>query len=824
MKKINSIIILTLLITISSSSWGQKIVYPWRSSTAIVKSGENFEVWYNADSGQIVNSVELKGPYNTVNATIDNTLNQTWVYDQWSGNTCNQKLSINVPSGTPADRYDLILKTSTGDEISLAAVKVIKEYKSSYYIMHISDVHRWQGTYDTPNIILREVSTIIDIANIINPAMLIETGDSYYPNANNASSTEQRIVEFMTGFTNTTANQYVNGMNNSYAPVFIIPGNHDTNLKNYELEPGYPNPGYETKPAQDWNRNFGLGAQNFIYGNTRFMGVNNSWTPDTGGGAAGYVPNYKWQLDAANTWMNTVGKGTFRIAFFHVPQESVPPVYNSFKAAGNSLDLMLAGHVHSITYSPFIYDSKNIYTTLTPRDGTKKAPFNLYKIDEATGTYQTIGNAQAANQGLETAQNYNTSNLKLTYSNLNNGTNSTNTATIVNKFSFPIAGARVRFVVPKGQSYYVLNATITQEFDGTDFHIIDASYNLTPNSTYVVNLKEGVQVDECPNDPNKMEPGFCGCGVAEGTCDIHATGVSITPATAKINIFTTRQLTANILPSNTTNKNIIWDSNDTSVATVNSTGIVTAVAAGTTTISATTVNGGKTATSSITVIPDTTTYQAEDAEFSGPIVATNQTGYRGTGFLDYTNATADYITWTVFVNTDGSYNLGFRYALASGNRPLKLTINGQVIIASIAFPVTGSYSTWGTYTTSQLLKAGNNTITLTAIGSSGGNFDELSVTSPLGVNDKTFENDTKIVRVYPNPTINGIFTVATDGFDDDTNVHIIVTNSNGQKIYEKKLNDPCHTDINLNGKLSDSIYFITIKSDQSKIVKKLIVK
>ncbi len=824
MKKNIHLFLLLLIVFISMNSWSQKIVYPWRATTAIVKSGESFEVWFNPDAGQTVNSIELKGPYNTITGTITNTNTLPWVYDQWSGNTCNQKITVSVPQNTPVDRYDLILKTSTGDEISLAAVKVIKEYKSNYYIMHISDVHRWQGTYDTPNIILREVSTVVDIANIINPEMIIETGDSYYPNSNNSASTEQRIVEFMNGFTNTTVNKYVNGMNNFFAPVFIIPGNHDTTLKNFELEPGYPNPGYETKPAQDWNRNFGLGAQNFIYGNTRFMGVNNSWTPDTGGGAAGYVPNYKWQLDAANAWLTSVGKGSFRIACFHVPQESVPPVYNSFKAAGNTLDLMLAGHVHSITNSPFIYDGIKTFTTLSCRDGSKSAPFNLYKIDEVTGTYQTIGNAQGANQALETAKNYDTSKLTLTYSNLNDGTSSTNIATIVNKFSFPITAARVRFVTPKGKSYYVLNATITQEFDGTDYHIIDASYDLTPNSTKIVELKEGVQVDLCPNDPTKMEPGFCGCGVPEGSCDVPVSGVTVTPATAKINIYTTRQLTATILPSNATNKSIIWESNDTAIVTVNSNGLVTAVAAGTTTVTATTVDGSKTTTSTITVIPDTVNYQAEDAEFMGPIVATNQTGYRGTGFLDYSNATNDYITWTVYVPTAGSYNLGFRYALASGNRPLKLSINGQVIIASIAFPVTGSFANWGTYTTNQPLNVGNNTITLTAIGSSGGNFDELSITSTLGVKDKSFENESKTVRVYPNPLTNGYFTVATDGFDDDTNVRIIITNSLGQKIYEKKLNDPCHTDVNLSGKLSESVYFVAVQSDQTKIVKKILVK
>lgn len=54
-----------------------------------------------------------------------------------------------------------------------------------------------------------------------------------------------------------------------------------------------------------------------------------------------------------------------------------------------------------------------------------------------------------------------------------------------------------------------------------------------------------------------------------------------------------RQLIATISPSNATNKNIIWNSYDPSVATVSSTGLVTPVSAGSTYISATTEDGGK---------------------------------------------------------------------------------------------------------------------------------------------------------------------------------------------------------------------------------------
>jgi len=62
----------------------------------------------------------------------------------------------------------------------------------------------------------------------------------------------------------------------------------------------------------------------------------------------------------------------------------------------------------------------------------------------------------------------------------------------------------------------------------------------------------------------------------------------------------TSTLTATILPSNATNKNVSWNSNNTSVVTVQN-GTVTAVAAGTATITVTTQDGNKTATCTVTV-------------------------------------------------------------------------------------------------------------------------------------------------------------------------------------------------------------------------------
>jgi hypothetical protein len=90
--------------------------------------------------------------------------------------------------------------------------------------------------------------------------------------------------------------------------------------------------------------------------------------------------------------------------------------------------------------------------------------------------------------------------------------------------------------------------------------------------------------------------------VINPAADVSVTGVTVAPTTATINAGVTQQLTAAVAPANATNQAVTWASSDTAVATVSPTGLVTGVAAGNATITVTTVDGGHTATSALTVV------------------------------------------------------------------------------------------------------------------------------------------------------------------------------------------------------------------------------
>ena len=82
---------------------------------------------------------------------------------------------------------------------------------------------------------------------------------------------------------------------------------------------------------------------------------------------------------------------------------------------------------------------------------------------------------------------------------------------------------------------------------------------------------------------------------------VPVTGVTLNKTSTSLYVGDTETLTPTITPDNATNKNLTWSSDDTSVATVDASGLVTAVSAGTATITVTTEDGAKTANCTVTV-------------------------------------------------------------------------------------------------------------------------------------------------------------------------------------------------------------------------------
>ena len=91
-------------------------------------------------------------------------------------------------------------------------------------------------------------------------------------------------------------------------------------------------------------------------------------------------------------------------------------------------------------------------------------------------------------------------------------------------------------------------------------------------------------------------------GNVPGDVIYKVTGVSLNTDSLSLEVGESETLTATITPSNATNPNVTWSSDNTSVATVDANGEVTTVGAGTATITATAADGsGEKATCAVTV-------------------------------------------------------------------------------------------------------------------------------------------------------------------------------------------------------------------------------
>jgi hypothetical protein len=131
---------------------------------------------------------------------------------------------------------------------------------------------------------------------------------------------------------------------------------------------------------------------------------------------------------------------------------------------------------------------------------------------------------------------------------------------------------------------------------------------------------------------------------------IPVTGVSLDNSSLRILKEATAQLNATIAPANASNKKVNWTSTNNSVATVSASGLVTAVAAGTATVTATTADGGFTANCTVTVYQATSYNKVTTAQsdWSGTYLIVYETGNVAfNGGLETLDAINNYISVTI---------------------------------------------------------------------------------------------------------------------------------------------------------------------------------
>jgi len=150
---------------------------------------------------------------------------------------------------------------------------------------------------------------------------------------------------------------------------------------------------------------------------------------------------------------------------------------------------------------------------------------------------------------------------------------------------------------------------------------------------------------------------------SEGGDEVPVAGVTLDQTSLNLKVDTKATLTAIVEPANATNKNVTWNSSDTTIAAVSAGGVVTAVSVGTAIITVKTTDGNKTATCSVTV-------QDDNVDVTG--VTLNKTS------LSLIVGAAETLTATVAPNGATNKNV----AWSSSNSDVATVSNGTVTAVS----------------------------------------------------------------------------------------------------------------------------------------------
>ena len=135
------------------------------------------------------------------------------------------------------------------------------------------------------------------------------------------------------------------------------------------------------------------------------------------------------------------------------------------------------------------------------------------------------------------------------------------------------------------------------------------------------------------------------CSVTVKASTVSVTGVSLNTSSLTLQVGKTASLVATVSPSNATNKEVIWTVGNTSVASVTSSGLVTAKKVGTTVVTVKTSDGGKTATCTVTVKSSTVSVTGVAISPSSLSLTAGDT-YELTPTVSPSNATNKAVTWS----------------------------------------------------------------------------------------------------------------------------------------------------------------------------------
>jgi hypothetical protein len=381
-------------------------------------------------------------------------------------------LTAIVPYDIPEELYDLVVYGS-GEvkDISCRSVKIINDFKDSYYFIHITDIHTnpfgdWRG--DTNKIFEKIIKEI----NLINPEFVLLTGD-FVGSGNPGNYTH-----------------FLSILSNLEVPIYIIPGNHE--IMNDTTSNGVNYPFY-CRAKADYEKYIGPLYYDFKYNNHLYLGFFTAnfglWTDREGNPATGFrleKSKSEWILEELEKYTNS----SMKIFFNHFPsarlladpkqlpkfdEYDLRSLYDNYK-----IIMELFGHQHQDALVT-VESSPILLVQTAGIQKQDKLGYRLIRIKE--------DNIMSFSYDNDPIASIPWGNLDVSIPSLNIGLANEVTAIVTNKLNEHFENSLIKFTVPNYGSHFTAeNGDIFQIIDNNIAKTVYVKIKIKPKSTEKIKI------------------------------------------------------------------------------------------------------------------------------------------------------------------------------------------------------------------------------------------------------------------------------------------------------------------------------------------------
>lgn len=436
---------------------------PLQNIPAIVTPGDILEVICLAPESTIEWSAELQ--YNSVSVALGLiSVSYDTALNRWF-------LEFLIPEPDYFELYDLQVTASGLDDITQNSVQLIREIKTEYNFIHITDTHlATHYFYENPESVgdtseMVDLREVINDINLINPEFVLLTGDLI---------NEGELEDFETRRNFTKAQRLLAELE---VPLYLVSGNHD--LGGWDATP----PPQGTS-RWNWWRFFGwhwlsnppeadldyTQDYSFDYGSVHFIGMEayinyDGYSWDIYGGES-FIPT---QLQWLNADLAAASASQTKVMFYHYDFS------DDLDLSALGVDMALWGHTHQnsgdIMQHPYnlstaaVCDDNRSYRVIRVADGNVQAEETVYA---------TWPQSQS---------------LSVAYDQANDGGADTVSAVIINNHDLEFEQARVKFNMPAGEHWYsVENGSLEQVIHLEAVDICTVSLDLAAHAQVTVTI------------------------------------------------------------------------------------------------------------------------------------------------------------------------------------------------------------------------------------------------------------------------------------------------------------------------------------------------